>query len=85
MGRFTTCKWCNTKKSLNSIDYCSLEHLRLDVDYKKINLPKLFLLRLVMRFTPDDREIELRKYAVRHKYDEALVIKKANNLMECMQ
>jgi hypothetical protein len=40
------CKWCERKPSLSSMDYCSLEHLKLDMEYRKINLPKLFLLLL---------------------------------------
>lgn len=76
------CKWCKTRKSLLSIDYCSLEHLRLDMEYRKILLPKLFLQRLNIRFAPEQRESELLKFANRHKYDEALVIKKAAALLE---
>jgi hypothetical protein len=79
------CKWCEKKQSLSSIDYCSLEHLKLDMEYRKINLPKSFLQRLKIRCTPEQRENELIAYAVRHRYDEALVVKKANSLMEQIQ
>jgi len=70
------CNWCNKKPVLHSIDFCSLEHLRLDMEYRKINLPKLFLQRLQIRFIPEQREAELISFANRHKYDESLVIKK---------
>ncbi len=36
------CKWCERKPSLSSMDYCSLEHLKLDMEYNKKQILDLY-------------------------------------------
>lgn len=73
------CPNCGNKISINKAfcnRFCRIEHF----SYVKIQMPVRFALRLINKLNKNEREKELKQYAIRHDFKYRLVIRKIKEI-----
>ena len=76
------CLHCRTRISIQKA-FCSNQCKDIHFENLKIQIPKLFIKRLVQHIkTKEQIEVECKKYAIFHKYNEQLTIEKVFKILE---
>ncbi|WP_419770828.1 MAG: DUF2116 family Zn-ribbon domain-containing protein [Candidatus Marinarcus sp.] len=74
------CQYCSKKIPINKV-FCSNTCKENYFQMLAINLPKPFLKRLYFFCNKEQKQLEIKKFAQRHRWDETLVAEKAEQLI----